>query len=320
MKKGDNAVNILAAMKYTGIGNAWVVKNLPKTTPINEIVELVSDKIKERITIDDFMAKRDGVRRELTSIFHDTDGFGITAIGDGDFPQYRGEVKGADQPVVLFYKGDLELIQEQNKNVAVIGVLNPDVEVDRKERQVVSELVNNGYTIVSGLALGCDTIAHNQTLLNNGRTVAILPSPLNQILPKSNLPLARQILENNGLLVTEYYTNITSRYELGSRYVKRDRLQALFSDFIILSASYAENNLGNDCGSRHAMGKALEYGIPRGVIYNEESDLHNPMYDLSRQIIRKDSNAIVIEDSEESIRELIKMLNRGTLRTTKSLF
>lgn len=320
MKKGDNAVNILASLKYKGIGNAWVAKNLQKITSIEVIVELISDKLKERIPVNDFIAKRESVRRELANIYYQTDGFGITAIGDSDFPQVRGSVKDADEPVVLFYKGNLELIQKQNKNIAVIGVLNPDTVVERKERQVVTELVKSGYSIVSGLALGCDSIAHTQTLQSNGHTIAILPSPLNQILPKTNLPLARQIVDNNGLLVTEYYTQVTSKYELGSHYVRRDRLQALFSDFVILSASYAENSLGYDCGSRHAMGKAKEYGIPRGVIYNALTDLNNPMYDLSRQIIKIDSDTVVIEDSKESIRNLINLLNQNIPKPISSLF
>ena len=55
MKKGDNAVNILASMKYKGIGNAWIAKKLQKVTSIEVIVELISDKLKERISINDLL-------------------------------------------------------------------------------------------------------------------------------------------------------------------------------------------------------------------------------------------------------------------------
>lgn len=71
-------------------------------------------------------------------------------------------------------------------------------------------------------------------------------------------------------------------------------MQALFSDSIILSASYAKNDKGNDSGSRLAMGYAFNYGIPRAVIYDAENDSDNPIYDLNRQIIRQQKDVIII--------------------------
>ena len=199
--------------------------------------------------------------------------------------------------MVLFYKGDISLIENPNNNVAVIGVLTPLGDVEQREREVVKMLVDKGVTIVSGLALGCDSISHDETLRNNGKTVAVLPSPLNDIMPKSNLRLANEILESGGLLVTEYYEPISSKYELSSRYIKRDRLQAMFSKCVLLAASYAENREGKDCGSRHALSKAKEHGISRAVIYNAETDSGNQMFDLSRQIINE-GGALILKPND----------------------
>ena len=159
---------------------------------------------------------------------------------------------------------------------------------------MVSELVKNGATIVSGLALGCDSIAHRQTLRSNGKTVAILPSPLNHILPAKNLELANEIVRKNGLLITEYYADAQSKKELAGRYQERDRLQALFSDFIILSASYAKNDQGNDSGSRLAIQYALDYSISFAVIYDKLTDENNPKYDLNRQLLNEQKEEITI--------------------------
>ncbi len=73
------------------------------------------------------------------------------------------------------------------------------------------------------------------------QTIAILPSPLNNILPK-NQDLAFQIVENGGLLISEYGNDSKNPMELSSRYKERDRLQALFCDTIILAASYAQDS------------------------------------------------------------------------------
>ncbi|MBR1774256.1 MAG: DNA-processing protein DprA [Bacteroidales bacterium] len=318
MKKTDNALNILTAMTYKGIGKAWVANNLKNKQPIESIVGLLNIKGID-VTLYSFNEKKDEIRDMLNSLYIQSEGFEVSAIGDDDFPEFRGNIKASEQPVVLFYKGNLDLLQKDNYNTAVIGLLNPTEDIIERERITVKSLVKQGVTIVSGLALGCDSVAHYETLENNGNTIAILPSPLNNVLPKSNLPLAREILHNNGLLITEYHTNISSRYELSARYIERDRLQALYSDCVILSASYAENNEGNDSGSRHAMAKAKEYGIKRVVIYDEKKDINNPMFDLSRKLIRKDFDIRII-NTDNDVDDLLKVIYNSSKEQQMRLF
>jgi len=301
MNYSDNTINILTAKTYKGIGRAWIVKNLRGNETVDTIVSLLNRDAKEDflITLEDFERNKERIREDILRL----EGFidGVVAIGDKNFPPYRGKVKNSEQPIVLFYRGDLSLLKATNKNIAVIGLLNPDNNTEIIEQEVVAELVKNGATIVSGLALGCDSIAHRQTLRSNGKTVAILPSPLNNILPVTNIELANEIVKNNGLLITEYYENAKSKMELGGRYQERDRLQALFSDSIILSASYAKNDQGNDSGSRLAMEFALNYSIPRAVIYDPVTDINNPKYDLNRQLIKEQKEITIINRNNLSL-------------------
>ena len=304
MKKTDNAINILTALKFKGIGNAWIYNNLRGGESIEAIVKKLNEK-RIATTLAEFNQKRDEIRHILNVMYKQINGFSITALGDDDFPKIANNIPPAENPVVLFYKGDIKLIENPNNNVAVIGVLTPIGDVEQREREVVKRFVDKGATTVSGLALGCDSISHDETIRNNGKTVAILPSPLNDILPKSNIQLANEILNSGGLLVTEYYEPVSSRHELSSRYIKRDRLQAMFSKCVVLAASYAENNEGKDCGSRHAMKKAKEYGVLRAVVYNEETDSGNQMFDLSRQIINEGRSIILKpDDLEYSIQKI----------------
>ena len=71
------------------------------------------------------------------------------------------------------------------------------------------------------------------------------------------------------------------------RYQERDRLQAMFSDAIILTESYDVNTDGNDSGSRLAMEYAKQYQIPRYIMYNETIDGKNPQFDLNRRLLRE---------------------------------
>lgn len=294
MKITDNALNVLAAKNYRGIGRAWIVKNLKGDESATRLVALLNESAKEDrpITQVDFEDVRNKIRNSIAKLAGFSDG--VIGIGDKEFPPYRGNVKSSDQPVVLFYRGDLRLLSRASRNVAVIGLLTPDEDTEVAEGEVVSKLVNCGATIVSGLALGCDTVAHTQALRSEGKTVAILPSPLSEILPAANKGLADEIVEKNGLLITEYYEKAKSRMELSGRYQERDRLQALFSDCVILTASYAKNDLGLDSGSRLAMEYAMSYSIPRAVMYDSAKEGNNPKYDLNRQLIREQVGIVVI--------------------------
>lgn len=295
MKYTENAINVMAARTFKGIGKAWITKNLPRPKEESEIVKLLNDspKVGGQITVDEFNRKKSLLKELLTKSKGAIDG--VVALGDDDFPPHRGVVKDSEKPIFLFYRGDLTLLASNSNNVAVIGLLNPDEEIEAAERELVAALVNSGAVIVSGLALGCDTVAHRQALESRGRTVAILPSPLSEVIPAKNRELAEQIVKKDGLLISEYLTSAKSKMELSGRYQERDRLQALYSNSIVLSASYAKNDVGNDSGSRLAMGYANNYSIPRVVIYDRESDINNPRYDLNRQIIGEDSSVLVVD-------------------------
>ena len=220
-------------------------------------------------------------------------------------------MNSADKPYALFYKGDITLLGNDNLNVAIIGLLNPDDKIELTERMVTTEILKHNATIVSGLALGCDSVAHKTALEMRGNTIAILPCTLDSILPKENVWLAERIVDQGGLLITEYYEPPKSRKDMVSRFVVRDRLQALFSDAVLLSASYAPNNIGNDCGSRHAMEKAKAYGIKRGVIYNETKHRNLAMYDLNRQILLEDRSVIRI-DSANMHEAVLRLVTKST--------
>jgi DNA processing protein len=313
MKYTENAINILTVKTYKGIGRAWIIKNLKGNESIETIVSLLNNKSKQEkeITIDDFEFSKNKILEKISNLEDICDG--LIAIGDKNFPKHRGSVKESEKPIFLFYKGDVDLLHIENNNITVIGLLNPDETIEERERKIVQEIIKHDITIVSGLAFGCDSIAH-QEAIRGGKTIAILPSPLNNILPAKNRSLAYEIVEEGGLLISEYYEDFKGRHELSSRYKERDRLQALFCDAIFLIASYAQDSAKRwnicgeklDSGARLAMGDAKNYNITRAVMYNEKIDRDNPMFDLNRQLIKEDSTTIILTNKnlEKIINEI----------------
>jgi DNA processing protein len=332
MKYTENSLNIFTAKSYKGIGNAWIVKNLKGNESVDTIVTLLNRTIKgEQTDVEEFeRLKKDFENKLVSKLENYCDG--IVALGDNNFPQHRGIVKESEKPIFLFYKGDIDLLNMANNNISVIGLLNPEGDIEERERNIVAQFVRNGATIVSGLAFGCDSISHQQALDSNGKTIAILPSPLNNILPTRNKGLAFQIVEEGGLLVTEYGNDFKSQMELSSRYKERDRLQALFCDVIVLAASYAQNSAERwkkfgqklDSGARLAMGFAKDYNIPRAVMYDQIIDEGNPMFDLNRDLI-KEQKEITILTKENYIETVEKIMNnkpaiKAIIPVQKNLF
>ncbi len=107
-----------------------------------------------------------------------------------------------DPPAVLYARGDCMLLSKKTK-VAIIGSRQATDYSRRALTQIVPPLVQNDITIVSGLAKGADTMAHEYSLAYGGKTIAVLGHGLFHLYPKANTLLAEKIAKSD-LLITEY--------------------------------------------------------------------------------------------------------------------
>lgn len=256
---------------------------------------------------------------------------GIVSIFDEEFPLVDiPDPAAQDRPFLLFYRGDPTLLDQIDKNVALIGLGDPPEEIRQRIDILVPRLVAAGANIVSGLAKGCDQAAHEACLRAGGRTIAILPSPLDRIYPRENAKLAREIVKCGGLLLSEYYRAPVEDWEFSRRAISRDRLQAMFAGGVILAASHepgtckktsgqaGEKNgkrQSRDCGSRHAMEKARDYRRRRIVLYDANNDkdkaclaLNRQYFDFNESLLIKDPAFIALADPANG--DLEKLLGR----------
>ncbi|MCL2177788.1 MAG: DNA-processing protein DprA [Firmicutes bacterium] len=123
----------------------------------------------------------------------------ILTIECAQYPARLRNIDGA--PKLLYYKGDITLLD--TKCVAVVGTRLCTSYGKELTKKFTKELVEFGITIVSGLALGIDTIAHDEALRAGGKTIAVLGSGLANIYPYQNKNLAKRIADS-GLLMSEY--------------------------------------------------------------------------------------------------------------------
>ena len=133
-------------------------------------------------------------------------GYNVIKIeqSDSDFPERLKNIPS--KPKVLYAIGNIKLLNK-NEIVAIVGTRDADkygVEITKRFSKTLSE---NNICIISGLARGIDTIAHLNSLSNKGRTIAVLASGFNHIYPNENKILVEKILQNNGLIISEYPKN-----------------------------------------------------------------------------------------------------------------
>ena len=121
----------------------------------------------------------------------------LVALGEPDYPPLLRYISGA--PPLLAVAGGDKL--DLSHTVGIVGARNASAAGQKMTRTLAADLGSAGYTVVSGLARGIDAAAHHASLLTG--TVAVLAGGLDHIYPDENIPLAREIIEHGGSLVTE---------------------------------------------------------------------------------------------------------------------
>ncbi|MRH41649.1 DNA-protecting protein DprA [Aquibacillus halophilus] len=159
-------------------------------------------------------------KAEETIRLHEKNDISVVTIADNNYPELLKKID--DSPIVLYCKGDVDLLQ-QSKSIAVVGTRHPTAKGEGMARRIAKIFSEKGYVIVSGLALGIDTEAHKGTLEVNGKTVAVLANGLDTITPKENKKLAEEIVQKGGLLISEYPIRTKT---FRAAFVQRDRIQS----------------------------------------------------------------------------------------------
>lgn len=127
-------------------------------------------------------------------------GIRILIFSDESYPKLLREIP--NPPMILYLLGELKTQDEMA--IAIVGSRKFTSYGKQVTQDLVRELANTGATIVSGLALGIDAIAHETALNFRGRTIAVLACGLNAVYPLHNQKLADKILESQGALISEF--------------------------------------------------------------------------------------------------------------------
>ena len=205
--------------------------------------------------------------------------YSIGVIEDG-FPSRLLSI--TNPPSTLYYLGDFSLVNA-SKLIAIVGTRTPTPEGIEECQFITQWFVEKGYCVVSGLALGIDTVVHETCLNNLGKTIAVLPSGILNIYPPENEELADRIVNSGGLILSEYPERTSARK---TYFIQRDRLQSAISYGCVVIESEVsggtmhtarftikQNRLlgcvefddysGNRCGNTKLLSSGKVFGINR---------------------------------------------------------
>ncbi len=172
----------------------------------------------------------------------------VVAVDDKDYPESLKNI--SDPPICLYVKGSTNILKSKSSDArfesiardplwgvanekrgsellavsvffAIVGTRKPTSYGIQITKKFSRELTEAGFTIVSGMALGVDTIAHQTALDSGGKTIAVLGSGVNVIYPSSNFQLYHDIINNGGAVISEFPPN---QFVLKGLFISRNRI------------------------------------------------------------------------------------------------
>lgn len=208
------------------------------------------------------------------------------ALTDPDYPPLLYDISAP--PPILFVDGNLNALALPQ--LAIVGTRRPTVGGSETAHEFARFLVQNGFAVVSGLALGIDTAAHSGALAGQGVTLAILGSGLDRVYPARNRALAQEIVAAGGAVVSEYLPGTAPE---ASNFPRRNRIiSGLSLGTMVVEATVKSGSL---ITARYALEQQREvFAVPGSI--------HNPMSRGCHSLIR--AGASLVETAQDIVTEL----------------
>ena len=176
---------------------------------------------------------------------------GTTVVTVEDLLGPLNEFECKHAPERLWVAGDRSIF-ERRTLVSVVGSRSASPEGIRRARRLARELVERGIVVVSGLARGIDTVAHETAIACGGRTVAVLATPLDRVAPPGNAGLQQRIIRDQ-VAVTQFSPGSPTQK---MNFTMRNRTMALLSVATVIVEA------GPNSGTRHQGWEAIRLGRP----------------------------------------------------------
>lgn len=259
-----------------GIGPATIEKLRMQFGSYSEVLQNsfskwnVHDGIKEKYSENSLRQLYD---QQFTQLNEEKVEF-ITIL-DNNYPESLKNI--TTPPVVLFYKGNISLLNQ--KSIAVVGTRIPTPYSDKICLKLIPELVNYGFCIISGFQRGVDQIAHKEAIKNNGRTIAVLGTGIDEKYP-SNYREMHKLFGEKNLIITEFPFHTKP---FPGNFPSRNRIVAgLSQGVLVIEAAIKSGSLNT---ASHALEQGKDVWCVPGSIFSNQSTGTNYLIQQGAKLI-----------------------------------
>jgi len=220
----------------------------------------------------------------------------ITEATPEEILGFLNDTERKHAPERLYLSGDLDLLK-RGARVSIVGSRQPSGEGLARARKLARRLVERGIIVVSGLAEGIDTAAHESAIEHGGRTIAVLGTPLDRTYPRDNIALQDAIMRSH-LAVSQFPAGTPVRKW---NFPLRNRTMALISQASVIIEA------GESSGTLSQGWEALRLGRR---LFLMASVAENPTLRWPREMMRYGAKILSEENLEEVLEEL-SLMERG---------
>jgi len=257
----------LLLQNFSDVKNAYLAKK-------DDLVKVLGEKLTEKFI--QFRSQFDP-KKELKKLKEKE----ITVLSQEDEKYPQSLKKIADPPICLYVKGDLSNFDfEKDFFLAIVGTRKPTSYGEILAKKFASHLASMGIIVVSGMALGIDSLAHWAALNSLGKTIAVLGCGVDVVYPPSNRGLYQEILKKGGLIISEFPPG---RTVLKGLFVARNRIiSGLSSGVLVIEGA-------KDSGALITARYAAEQGKE---VFAPPSPLTSPMSEAPNFLLKQGAKLV----------------------------
>ncbi len=229
LMKGIGWKTISALVPYVNTEEELLTTNLESIASRTGLKIELLNKIKDKMINNEY---------EELLLKWQKDGIGVVTYFDEEYPILLKEI--AQPPWTIFYLGNIDLLSNPY-SLAIVGTRNPTNYGRMVTVKIAQELSQHGWTVISGLARGIDAEAHKGALGGVGKTIAVLGGGINNIYPPENEKLYKRIIEENGLIISEFPPDILPKPGLFP--IRNRVISGLSLGTLVVEASWKSGSL-----------------------------------------------------------------------------
>ena len=285
-------------------------------TKPEELIKILGPKLGEKFLHFRQNFKADSIVEELFK-----KSIQVLTLEDSDYPEQLSQI--SDPPICLYVIGNMKILSNKNnmtgktaavletspsgtaavKNIfAIVGTRKPTSYGLQITEQFAGELAQYGFTIVSGMALGIDSVSHWAAINNNGKTIAVLGCGVDIVYPPSNKALYQKIVETGGAVISEFPPG---RTVLKGLFVARNRLISGLSCGVLVVEG------AKDSGSLITARYAAEQGRD---VFAPPSPITSPLSEAPNMLLKQGAKLVTtVSDILEEYQVKIKTKDKEVL-------